>query len=144
MGELQKKCDILMNNNNNLKLEIDRITDELNQVNGKNKEVLQVQEDRLQNHESLIQDLEQRHKKTVERIISENGIRIKEITTDWELQCRKLEEKLRNIEKENGDLKAENKRVNDNAVHQKILKEEELNDLKDRIQEAEYQKYQVS
>lgn len=98
-------------------------------------------EDKIRQGEHLLTELEKKHQGNVERILSENNFRVRELVRDWENRIQAVSERSRMLDQENKGLEDEFRSLSERFVQLQITYDQELRDLGRRVEEEEYNKF---
>lgn len=91
----------------------------------------------------MLVELEKKHRTSLDKALSENNFRVRELVRDWEGRCRAVEERGRQLEAENRLLEEELRTLGERQVQLRINYDQELRDLGRRVEEEEYSKFNV-
>lgn len=68
---------------------------------------MRAMEEKIRTNEFVLGEMEKKHRSNLDRVLSENNFRVRELVRDWEGRCRGVEERGRVLEGENRILEEE-------------------------------------
>ena len=142
MRELENKHYTVKEQYDNLRTENERLREE-NQKSREEVRLLELRyEEKVRSLEYQLNERDTNEKLTLEKVLTEHSVNVRELNREWEGRLEEIESKMRAALNAKEDLEIELQKVLDSVD---IIEQEhalEVKDLVERIKDEEYSKYE--